>query len=279
MLESTRHLDIPLELSIMSSSESHLIAEMSSANPHVLVVTINRPPANPLTLAMFNQLTEIFNSIHTRKDVRAVVITGSGNRIFCAGADVKEINKRTVESSFDRSIIYRACFDAISRCAVPVVGAINGSALGAGMVLAACCDFVIATEGARFGVPEINVGSMGGTRHAGSMVPDSMMRYMALTGETLSVDDLYRVGSVLKVLPSDEVLPEAVKIASGIAGKAPKMVRMMREAINLTGDMPVYEGYRLEQLFTNVAVALPESKEASQAFLEKRAPNFDTPAE
>lgn len=263
----------------MSSTDSTLRVEMAEENPHVLVVTINRPPANPLTLAMFRELTEIFNGIQARRDVRAIVLTGSGERVFCAGADVKEINKRTVESSFDRSIIYRACFDAISRCAVPVIGALNGSALGAGMVLAACCDFVIAAEGARFGVPEINVGSMGGTRHAGSMVPESMMRYMALTGNTLSVDDLYRVGSVLKVLPVSEVLPEAINIACDIAGKAPKMMRMMREAINLSSEMPVYEGYRLEQLFTNVAVALPESKEASAAYLEKRAPNFDTPTE
>lgn len=259
----------------MSTSEPRLIAEMSSENPHVLVVTINRPPANPLTLAMFVELTEIFRGISERKEVRAVVLTGSGDRIFCAGADVKEINQRTVESSFDRSVIYRACFDAIQRCAVPVIGAINGSALGAGMVLSACCDFLIASQHARFGVPEINVGSMGGTRHAASLVPARMMRYMALTGNTLSADDLHRVGSVLKVLPHAEVLPEAMVIASGIAGKAPKMMRMMREAINITSEMPVYEGYRLEQLFTNIAVALPESQEASAAFLEKRDPNFD----
>ena len=259
----------------MSSSESRLLVEMPSENPHVMVVTINRPPANPLTLAMFSELTEIFQSIQTRKDVRAVVITGAGERVFCAGADVKEINKRTVESSFDRSVVYRACFDAIHRCPVPVIGAINGSALGAGMVIAACCDFVIGAEGARFGVPEINVGSLGGTRHAGSMVPERMMRYMALTGNTLNVDELHRIGSVLKVLPVNQVLAEALSIADGVAKKAPKMMRMMREAINLSSEMPVYEGYRLEQLFTNVAVALPESAEASAAFLEKREPNFD----
>lgn len=259
----------------MSAPEAHLVVKPAAENPHVLVVTINRPPANPLTLAMFAELTEIFNAIRSRKEVRAVVLTGSGERIFCAGADVKEINQRTVESSFDRSVIYRGCFDAIQRCAVPVIGAINGSALGAGMVLASCCDFLIAAEGIRFSVPEINVGSMGGTRHAGSLVPERMMRYMALTGNSLSVDDLYRVGSVLKVLPPADVLPEAIRIACEIAGKAPKMMRMMREAINISSAMPLYEGYRLEQLFTNVAVALPESREASQAFLEKRAPNFD----
>jgi enoyl-CoA hydratase len=259
----------------MSSSEPRLLAEISTENPHVLLVTINRPPANPLTLAMFSELTDIFNQIKNRPEVRAVVLTGSGDRVFCAGADVKEINKRTVESSFDRSVIYRGCFDAIYRCPVPVVGAINGSALGAGMVLAACCDFVVAAEKARFGVPEINVGSMGGTRHAGSMVPDSMMRYMALTGNTLGADDLHRVGSVLKVLPQQQVLGEALSIAADIAKKAPKMIRMMREAISLSSEMPVYEGYRLEQLFTNVAVALPESQEASAAFMEKRDPEFD----
>lgn len=259
----------------MSSTESRLLAQMSETNPHVLVVTINRPPANPLSLAMFDELTHIFRDIHGRKEVRAVVLTGSGERIFCAGADVKEINKRTVESSFDRSVIYRACFDAVYRCPVPVIGAINGSALGAGMVLAACCDFVLAAENARFGVPEINVGTLGGTRHAGSMIPERMMRYMALTGETLGADDLHRVGSVLKVLPSAKVLPEALNIADGIAKKAPKMMRMMREAISLSSEMPVYEGYRIEQLFTNVAVDLPESREASSAFLEKRDPKFD----
>jgi len=259
----------------MSSSEPKLLAQLSSENPHVLVVTINRPPANPLTLAMFSELTDIFNQIKSRPEVRAVVLTGSGDRVFCAGADVKEINKRTVETSFDRSIIYRGCFDAIYRSPVPVIGAINGSALGAGMVLAACCDFVIAAEGAKFGVPEINVGSMGGTRHAASMVPERMMRYMALTGNTLTAEDLHRVGSVLKVLPQSQVFDEAFSIADGIAKKAPKMMRMMREAITLSGEMPVYEGYRLEQLFTNVAVALPESREASAAFMEKRDPNFD----
>lgn len=259
----------------MSSPESRLVIAMSDEHPHVMVVTINRPPANPLTLDMFSELASAFQSLQHNREVRAVVITGSGERVFCAGADVKEINERTVESSFDRSVVYRACFDAIHRCPVPVIGAINGSALGAGMVIAACCDFLIAAEGARFGVPEINVGTLGGTRHAASMIPERMMRYMALTGDTLAVEELHRVGSVLKVLPSAEVLAESLRIAGGIAKKAPKMMRMMREAITLSSEMPVYEGYRLEQLFTNVAVALPESQEASQAFLEKRDPDFD----
>jgi enoyl-CoA hydratase len=248
---------------------------MPADHDHVLVVTINRPPANPLNLAMFNELGNIFDSIAERREVRAVVLTGSGDRIFCAGADVKEINKRTVESSYDRSVVYRRCFDAIYRCPVPVIGAVNGSALGAGMVLAACCDMVVAAEGARFGIPEINVGTLGGTRHAAGMVPERMMRYMALTGDTLGAEELHRVGSILKVLPAGEVLPEALAIADGIARKAPKMMRMMREAMLLAGEMPVYEGYRLEQLFTNVAVDLSESREASAAFLEKRDPEFD----
>ncbi|MAT49997.1 MAG: enoyl-CoA hydratase [Porticoccaceae bacterium] len=259
----------------MSGPQSSLLVTCPKAHPHVMVVTLDRPPANPLNLAAFRELKTTFDGLHERKDIRAVVLTGAGDRVFCAGADVKEINQRTVESSFERSVTYRGCFDAIYRSPVPVIGAINGSALGAGMVLAACCDFVIAAENARFGVPEINVGTLGGTRHAASMVPERMMRYMALTGETLGADDLHRVGSILKILPGTEVLPEAMRIADGIARKAPTMMRMMREAITLSSEMPVYEGYRLEQLFTNIAVALPESKEASDAFLEKRDPKFD----
>ncbi|MFA7553872.1 MAG: enoyl-CoA hydratase-related protein [Spongiibacteraceae bacterium] len=259
----------------MSDSESNIVVELPEKHPYVMVIKINRPPANPLNLAMFAELRDIFCKIETDNQIRAVVLTGEGERVFCAGADVKEINKRTVSSSYDRSVIYRACFDAIGRSPVPVIGALNGSALGAGMVLAACCDFVIAADHAKFGVPEINVGTLGGTRHAGRMVPDAMMRYMALTGNTLSAQDLHRVGSVLKVLPVAEVLAEALSIADDIASKAPKMMRMMREAINLSSEMPVYEGYRLEQLFTNVAVDLAESQEASQAFLEKRPAKFD----
>lgn len=258
----------------MTDTQSSILVDIPEAYPHVMVVTLNRPPANPLTLSMFKELEEIFTQVAQRSEVRAIVLTGSGDRIFCAGTDVKEINERTVESSFQRSTVYRACYQAIRRCPVPVIGALNGTTLGAGISLAACCDFIIAAAGSRFGLPELTVGSMGGARHAGSLFPPQMMRYMALTGKYIDVEELHRVGGVLKVLPIDEVLPEALQIAEDIARLPPKMTAMMREAINLATEMSMENGYRLEQLFTNIAVALPESAEASKAFLEKREPKF-----
>lgn len=244
----------------------------SLQDPHVLIVEIDRPPVNALSLALMRQLRDVFSGLaEAHSATRCVVLTGAG-RTFSAGADVKELSERTTEGQLARSVVSRGCFDAIRRCPVPVVAAVNGAAIGAGVVVASCCDIVIASEVARFALPEVLVGVMGGARHMARLVPDKMVRYLALSGRQVDAQTLARIGGVHDVTAPDRLMPTALALAGDIARNSPTAVALMKEAINLTEDMPLTEGYRVEQLFTTLASSMPDSKEAALAFLEKRQP-------
>lgn len=244
----------------------------ADSDPGVLIATIERPPVNALSLALFREIRDLFTSIEDRyPDARCVVLTASG-KMFSAGADVKELAERTTETQMARSVVSRGCFDAIRRCPIPVIAAINGPAIGAGVVVASCCDIILAAETATFSLPEILVGVMGGTRHMARLVPDKVVRYMALTGRKIDARYLERFGGIHEVTKPEELLPKALELAGDIGKNSPSAVRLMKEAINLTEDMPLTEGYRIEQLFTTLASSMPDSKEAALAFLEKRKP-------
>jgi len=245
------------------------------AHPGVLLVTIDRPPVNALSLALFKGLRDLFQTIGAQRDVRAVVLTAAG-RMFSAGADVKELSERTTEGQLARSVISRGCFDAIRRCEVPVIAAVSGAALGAGLVVASSCDLMVASETAVFSLPEINVGVMGGTRHTARLLPDKLVRYLALTGRKIDARTLQAYGGLNEVVAADKLLDCAFGIADEIARKSPAAIRLMKESINVTEDLPITEGYRIEQLFTTLASSMDESKEASAAFLEKRDPSWVT---
>jgi len=242
----------------------------NAADAGVRVVTLNRPPVNALSLDMSREIERLFRSFHGDPDLRAVVLTGEGERLFCAGADVKEIRERTTQIAIDRSVVFRNTFDAIRQAPVPVIAAVNGKAVGAGLVIASCCDIVLAAEHAEFSLPEVLVGVMGGARHAARFMSDKLVRYLAFTGERVAAQELKALGHVREVLPAAQLMPRALQLAGKIATHSPSAVRLMKEAINLTEDMPLNEGYRVEQLFTTLSASLPDAREASQAFLEKR---------
>jgi len=257
----------------MSNNQNALLrAQVHPEDPLVLVVTIDRPPVNALSLDLLRQLRDLFSGLPENHPAsRCVVITGSG-KTFSAGADVKELSERSTETQMARSVISRGCFDAIRRCGVPVIAAVNGAAVGAGFVVASCCDIVIASESASFSLPEVLVGVMGGSRHLARLVPDKMVRYLALSGRRVSAQTLASFGAVQEITSPDGLMPAALALASDIAKNSPMAVALMKEAINLTEDMPLNEGYRVEQLFTTLASSMPDSKEAALAFLEKRKP-------
>lgn len=244
-----------------------------TGHPGVVVVTIDRPPVNAVSLALMQALRDFFQTVGRDPKARVVVLTAIG-RMFCAGADVKELSERTTEGQLYRSTVSRALFDAIRRCEIPVVGAVNGAALGAGLVIASSCDLCVAVDTATFSLPEVNVGVMGGTRHAARILPDKLVRYMALTGRKLTAAQIAAHGGLLDVVPADQLMATAFDLADEIARKGPKIVRLMKESINLTEDLPVIEGYRIEQLFTTLASSMEESQEASRAFVEKRPPRW-----
>jgi enoyl-CoA hydratase len=250
-----------------------LVVTRPAGHPGVLLVTIERAPVNALSLALFKGLRDLFQGVGALPDIRCVVLTAAG-RMFSAGADVKELSERTTEGQIARSVISRGCFDAIRRCDVPVIAAVNGAALGAGLVVASSCDLMIASDSAVFSLPEINVGVMGGTRHTARLLPDKLVRYLALTGRKIDARTLQSYGGVNEVVAPENLMATAFDIADEIARKSPAAIRLMKESINLTEDMPVTEGYRVEQLFTTLATSMDESREASAAFLEKRDPRW-----
>lgn len=244
-------------------------------HPNVLLVTIDRPPINAMSLAAHRELLAALRSVEADPDIRCVVLTGAGDRAFVAGGDVSELGAMDAASALERTRVIRQVFDAIRRNPVPVIAAVNGHALGGGLVMVSQCDIVFAADTATFGLPEINVGVMGGTKHLARIVPEKVMRWMALTGNRVDAAYLQRLGVVQQVLPRAQVLPAALQAAGEICAKSPASVRLMKEVINLTESMNLDDGYHVETYATAIIKTHPDSAEAAQAFREKRPPVFE----
>ena len=243
-------------------------------HPHVLLITIDRPPLNAMTLDAHRELLAALRSVDEDEDIRCIVLTGAGERAFIAGGDVGELGALDAASALVRTRVVRQVFDAIRRNPVPVIAAINGHALGGGLVMMSQCDIVIAAETATFGLPEINVGVMGGTKHLARVVPEKVMRWMALTGTRVSAAYMERLGVVQQVVPREQVLETALRAADEICAKSPASVRLMKEVINLTESMNLDDGYHVETYATAIISTHPDSKEAAKAFKEKRPAVF-----
>jgi enoyl-CoA hydratase len=249
---------------------SRIRVEQSGA---VLSVTIDIPPVNALTLSAYAELATVFRETSLRNDVHCVLFTGAGKN-FCAGLDLNEFLAAKAEDDAHRARIVRETFAAIRHCALPVIAAVNGPALGAGAVLAAVSDIRIASDRATFGMPEINVGRCGGGAHLGRLVTQGMLRLMAFTGEHISAADAYRAGLVEQVVPPRRLLPTARELAELIASKSPTGLRLMKESLNQIETLPVDAGYELEQSYSTRLMASEDAREAVRAVVEKRNPVF-----
>jgi enoyl-CoA hydratase len=240
----------------------------------VVSVILDLPPVNALTLANYAELTHAFDAISARTDVHCVVLTARGSKAFCAGLDLKEFLATTPEEDPKRAVVVRATFKAIRQCAIPVIAAVNGPALGAGMVLAAASDIRIASEKATFGMPEINVGRCGGGAHVGRLVSPGMLRLLYFTGKPIGALEAYRIGLVEQVVPLEQLLPAAHELAEVISKKSPMGLRMAKEALNRVEWLPVEEGYELEQQYSNKLLQYEDTREATRASIERREPVF-----
>ncbi len=247
----------------------------TSRDGHVAVVTMDAPPVNALSRTLNEELTAVLDRISETDDVRAVVLTGAG-RAFCAGADLKG-RADVIKGPGDlpaHSRRTRECFHAIRECAKPVVAAINGPALGAGLALVASCDILVASKNASLGLPEIDVGLLGGGRHAMRLFSHSLLRRMTLTGYRVPGEELYRL-SVVEACTAPEALMEtALEIARIIAGKAPLASQLAKHTLNTIEDMSLRDGYRYEQDMTARIAKTEDAMEAQLAFREKRTPVF-----
>ncbi|MCQ4161851.1 enoyl-CoA hydratase/isomerase family protein [Roseomonas sp. GC11] len=241
---------------------------------HIALVTLDRPPVNALNRAMRDAVIEAFDAVAERDDIRVAVLTGAG-RTFCAGADLKDRPDPGRTGAFSaHNRVTRETGNAIRECAKPVIAAINGAALGAGLGLMAACDIFLASENAVFGMPEIDVGLAGGGAMLNTLFGRSTMRMMMYTGERLTAAELYRRGIIEACTAPEDLLPEAMRLAARIAGKSPLAIRYAKNSANMVELMPQRDAYRFEQDFTVALSRTEDAKEARMAFIEKRQPVF-----
>jgi enoyl-CoA hydratase/carnithine racemase len=240
----------------------------------VAMVTLHRPPANAVDRDMYIEIAELFgHPDQIGEGVRAIVLRGAGSH-FCAGNDLDEFATMTPENGTERMWRVREAFFAIQDCPVPVIGAVHGAALGTGLAIAASCDFVVAAEDARFGLPELTVGVMGGARHLARMAPQPLVRRMFFTGEHVRAADFAVAGGSIIVCPRAELTERAQALARRTAGFSPTAVRLAKQILNRIENMDVKTGYAFEQGFTVKMSGHPDSKEALKAFAERRAPDY-----
>lgn len=242
---------------------------------HVAVLTMNNAPVNALSRVLGDEITAAMDFISETPEVRAVVLTGEG-KVFCAGADLKG-RSSIIKGPGDlpaHSRRTRECFHAIRECTKPVIVAINGPALGAGLAIAASADLIITSEKGSLALPEIDVGLLGGGSHAARLFPHTTLRKMMFTGYRVPADELYRLGVVNQVTTPEGLMPAAMELANTIASKSPLSIGLAKQTLNAIEDMSLRDGYRYEQDMTAAIAKTEDAKEAQRAFLEKRAAVF-----
>lgn len=205
------------------------------------------------------------------------MLTATGSRAFCAGTDVRDFGNQHLDDpvwSLRHSRLVRTVFEAIYACPIPVIACVNGPTLGAGVGLVACCDAIIAAEGAVIGLPEINVGVLGGARFLHRLVPQQLTRVLMYTGRRIPFSELVTHGSVLAVVPGDDLLATGLELGREIAEKSPTAVRMAKRGLNHLerADLSIFEGYRYEQSLTEELAHHPDAAAAVGAFLAGKPP-------
>ncbi|OYY92086.1 MAG: enoyl-CoA hydratase [Sphingomonas sp. 28-66-16] len=240
----------------------------------IVHVIMDHAPVNALTSALYAELGDVFLRFHARDDVSCVVLRSGCAKAFCAGKDLNEFLNATLEDDPASAYNVRRSFEAIRHCPVPVIAMIDGPALGAGAVIAACADIRIASPRARFGMPEINVGRCGGTAHLGRLIPQGAMRLMWFTGEPIGAEEAYRIGLVEQIVDSDALTETVAALAARIAAKSPIGLRMGKKAMNEAEELPVDLGYAREQGYSTMLMRTDDAREATRAIVEKRPPIF-----
>lgn len=247
---------------------------------HVATITLDRPPVNAVDTATLLEIRDAFSAISDDRDVRVAIFTASGDRAFMAGVDLRSVGRRDRDEDVppayvtDPARTARDAMWAITDCAVPVIGAINGPALGAGLAFAACCDILLASENAVFGATEINVGLLGASAHLSLLVGRHKAREMFFTGEHVPAAELHRVGAVRAVVPRHRLMDEARRLGAALAAKSPIAMRLAKESMNRVEHLPLKEAYRTEQEYTARLLGFEDAAEARHAFLEKREPRW-----
>jgi len=244
----------------------------------IAYVTVNRPEVlNALDSDTWGELERAFEEAREDPTVRGVILTGSGEKAFIAGADISELAEVTAVEAQKSSRFGQSVLDLIENLGKPVIAAVNGFALGGGCETAMACTIRIASEKAKFGQPEVTLGLLpggGGTQRLPRLVGKGRALQLILSGEIISAQEAYRIGLVNEVVPPAELIPRAEAILHRILANAPIAIRLSLEAVNKGVETSQDEGLALEASFFGLCAGTEDKKEGTTAFLAKRAPQF-----
>jgi enoyl-CoA hydratase len=242
----------------------------------VALVRLNRPEVlNALCLGLMEELAQVFSGLDADGEVAVIVLTGN-DKAFAAGADITEMKDVSYQYMLEDGGLTRHC-DSISSCNKPVIAAVAGYALGGGCELAMMCDFIIAADNAKFGQPEITIGTIpgfGGSQRLTRLVGKSKAMDMCLTGRMMGAEEAERSGLVSRVEPLDSYLEVALAAAAKISGFSRPVVSMAREVVDLALETALTQGIKTERQMFKSTFALDDQKEGMNAFAEKRSPDF-----
>jgi enoyl-CoA hydratase len=254
----------------------HILVRTQDA---VGIITLNRPEAlNALCDGLLQELVAALDALASDDAIGAVVLTGN-EKAFAAGADIKEMQEQSFVNLFVRDFPSgpQSVWDRIPAMQKPVIAAVAGYAIGGGCELAMACDFILAADTAKFGQPEITIGTIpgaGGTQRLTRLVGKSKAMEMCLTGRLIGAEEAERIGLVSRVVPAADLQEEAIKTAAKIASLSRPAVTMVKEAVNAAYETTLSEGLRMERRSFQSTFALDDRKEGMAAFVEKRKPIF-----
>jgi enoyl-CoA hydratase len=245
----------------------------------VACLTINRPAVlNALNIQTLDELARAFAELGADPGVRAIVLTGAGPKAFVAGADINELAQLTPTGARDHARLGQRVFDAVEDLGKPVIAAVNGFALGGGCELAMACTLRLASDAARFGQPEINLGlipGFAGTQRLPRLVGKGRALELMLTGAPVGAAEAWRIGLVNRIVAAADLRTEALKLAHELAAKAPLAVRGILDAVHQGMDMTSAEGAAHEAALFGLCAATDDMREGTRAFLEKRPAAFN----
>ncbi|MDH4007355.1 MAG: short-chain-enoyl-CoA hydratase [Desulfuromonadales bacterium] len=241
-------------------------------------VTINRPKAlNALNSQTITELQQVFNALEQDSSVEVIILTGSGEKSFVAGADISQMQEMNALEARDFARMGQGMLKVIENHSKPVIAAVNGFALGGGCELAMACDIRLASDNAKFGQPEVNLGvipGFAGTQRLSRLIGKGRAKELVFTGDTIDASEAYRLGLVNKVVSQEQLLEAARKMAAKIAGKGPVAIRLSKEAIDKGLDMDLDRASAYEAELFALCFASADQKEGMLAFLEKRPADF-----
>ncbi len=252
----------------------HILTETQGP---VGIITLNRPKAlNALCAALVEELGQALDAFEADDDIGAVVLTGS-EKAFAAGADIKEMQPKTFMDVYLNDFITKG-WEHITTIRKPIVAAVSGYALGGGCEVAMMCDFILASDTAKFGQPEITIGTIpgsGGTQRLTRYVGKSKSMEMCLTGRIMDAEEAERAGLVSRIVPADQLLEDAIKTATQIASLSRPIVLMCKESVNKAYETTLTEGVKFERRLFHATFATEDQKEGMAAFSEKRTPKWN----